>query len=136
MTLTIDRGKWLTGEALKLLHGDSVLLDALGLQCCLGMYLESCGVSKEALLHVTMPSDLRFLDTPIPDEAGWLLDSPRVNSPQARVLQELNDDVDLAATDRELFIRRRFHLAGVKVEFTGDYQEAVEKVNAWQRRSA
>ncbi len=115
--LVIDRSIWLHGEG----KGDSYLLRRRdGKMCCLGIYLDACGVSKDLLLSLRMPS---FLEV-IPLEAEWLIndeDGRARSSEDVFELAILNDT--RAVDDRENKIAEVFKKNDVEVEFVGEVKK-------------
>jgi hypothetical protein len=112
MKLTIDRNTWLRGEgsvASRLLRKDD------GKKCCLGFYMNACGVSDSKIEDVRLPSDL----DDIPNEAAWLVEKEIKNlnipSLMAYDLMQCNDES--LQGDREEEITKIFKEAGVEVEF-------------------
>lgn len=64
----IDRSRWHRGqggEGSKLLRQDDKM-------CCVGLYLESCGVPRAKLLDVAYASGVV-----LPEQAKWLLDNSK-----------------------------------------------------------
>ncbi len=114
---TIDRSKWLRGEVFPGVN--SVLCDRDGRKCCLGFYLESCGVSPGALTDEPCPEDVAH---DIPEEAEWLVygkygDDPK-DSVFAEALISANDEVsDYTEEEREQLITGVFADRGVTVHF-------------------
>ena len=107
---TIDRKRWLRGEG-----SETSYLHRLsdGKQCCLGFYLEACGVKRVDIVGVGSPVRLLY----IPDEAKWL----EVNEGEgSRPLVAANDALVLKASTRESRITNLFREHGVAVEFVGD----------------
>ena len=112
---TIDRRVWDRGLETKLLNPETQKM------CCVGIYLESLGVSKESLKGKTTAQKLAEL----PVSAEWLVE--KVTGPLgaasslARSLYHENDTLDLSAAEREKAIARLFAEApgGIDVEFTG-----------------
>ena len=109
---TIDRAIWLRGEGG---HASRLLRSSDSKMCCVGIYLEACGVPRNALLNERMPCDIstrygkfpQFLDTRVP--LGCVYDSD--------CLMATNDKVDLDETVRETRITQIFANNGVKVQF-------------------
>lgn len=135
-TLVIDRGQWLTGEALRELQGDSCLLhERSSLKCCLGIYLEQLGVAQVNLVGKGMPTDLREEDEQTgsgntPDEAGWLFKPLDTNIEIGPMVQDhiaaTNDSKRFDAAEREWKIASLFKQHGdIEVTFTGDYVAAL-----------
>lgn len=106
MKFTIDRQKWLRGEGGMYSY---LLRPSDGKQCCVGMYLEHCGVTTSELKGKAVISELCATITP---SAGWLMNqSPR------NELYSTNDDRELSDAERERDIAKYFATVGVEVEF-------------------
>jgi hypothetical protein len=112
MKLTIDRNTWLRGEGSvvsRLLRKDD------GKKCCLGFYMNACGVSDSKIEDVRLPSEL----DDIPSEAAWLVEKNIKNlgmaSPIAFNLMLYNDAFSQFGREEE--ITKIFKEAGVEVEF-------------------
>ena len=105
--------------------------------CCLGIFLEACGVDRDALLNNSEPRDL-FRS--IPEGARWLvnyLDSasefdpgsfdprysaaPDIQPQDVRDVMAVNDADDISETERERKTAAFFAAHGITVTFTGDY---------------
>lgn len=115
--LTIDRARWLRGD---LIQEDSQLLSPMGRMCCLGFYLEACGVPREKLLGESCPSNLREL---LPGQADWLaekaLHKDRVDNLVEDEFISVNDDAQLSEKGRELRLQQLFKQRGIRVRFVG-----------------
>ena len=108
MELIIDRKIWLRGEI------DSFLVrESDGKKCCLGIYLESCGVKRDRLLQIQDPA---YLEVELPEQARWLM-AGHQNSDQAGFLMKANDDQQAGPTEREEEIRYFFRQIGITVRF-------------------
>ena len=121
--LVIDRAIWLRGGG-----SGSGMLRTLAepvKMCCLGIYLDACGIPRDELAGLGRPSDLMLgVDkgrVAFPDEARWLLrrENRRFNSEAAVALYQTNDSSQLTAAQREEALRRIFAQHGVDVEFAG-----------------
>lgn len=118
--LVIDRKVWLRGEGslVSELHRKSD-----GKMCCLGIYLESCGIPRESMTGRGGPFKM-FIDshTEPPEEARWLLDphgyTGQCTSVIASELMTVNDERGDDAL-RERRVKALFAQAGVDVEFVG-----------------
>ena len=119
-TLTIDRGIWLQGRDSKI--GSYLLRPVDEKMCCLGIYLEVLGVTRDRLWN---KSFLTSVGGQIPEEASWLLDNGG-NSLAALGLADVNDNTKRSKSDRERMIANRFAKHGVKVEFIGAYPKRVK----------
>lgn len=131
---TIDRSIWLRSEYTKSLKGtlgefvagqptgSYLLREADRKRCCLGIYLQACGVPDEALEGVASPG---YLYRHRSDDVrkmlpSWLIgniNSIDVNSPDAAALMEVNDDDTTDDDTKEDFIIQKFSEHGVKVVF-------------------
>jgi hypothetical protein len=114
---TIDRAKWLHGEG----EISSFLLRASdGKQCCLGFYLESCGIPRDKLENRASPGNITFFGgVQIPE---WLLNiGTLLHSKEAFALMVENDDVVTPDFHRETAIIAGFARVGITVTFTGEY---------------
>ena len=108
MELIIDREIWLRGET------DSYLMrESDGKKCCLGIYLESCGVDSNSLKQIT---DAPALPVELPEQAGWLMDG-NVNSDLGAHLMSANDDGQIRPIEREREIRHFFYQVGITLRF-------------------
>lgn len=117
----INRDRWLRGEggSMSKLHRPED-----GKQCCLGFYLQDCGVSQEEMKNMGSPLSLTIAkEVKMPEEAGWLLETSSMsaveltNSPTCRRLMDRNDSTLYADYEREEFLIREFKKNGVEVEF-------------------
>src|SRR5690348_15267405 len=69
MDLTIDRNIWLRGEE----QSQSFLLRTLDdRQCCVGIYLEACGVPRHSLAD---RASAESINSQLPTEAQWLTEN-------------------------------------------------------------
>jgi hypothetical protein len=115
---TISREKWLRGEG----HQVSFLIRGFDKkQCCLGFYLEACGVSSEILRDLRSPQVLfdDGFDDEFPEEASWLLSGDRTpfNSDDGNALMVVNDTPDTPGLTREESIAEKFLEHDVLVTF-------------------
>lgn len=117
---TIDRAKWLQAghPAIKEDRVESQLCDSQGRMCCLGFYLNSCGVAKSAMRRDLLPSDVVMLDSP--KEIQWLFEFDVSSRRNESVLASMNDAVGVTQHRREQQIRREFAKQGIKVKFVGE----------------
>lgn len=117
--LRISRAIWLRGEG-----GSSSFLLRCGdaKMCCLGIYLEACGISRRILQGVGSPI-LLSIRHKIPAEVRWLFTDDGRESQDCAGLMSINDR-DLTYSNhfdedqRERSIIRRFSQQGITVEFT------------------
>jgi len=111
MELVIDREIWLRGE------NDSYLLrDSDDRRCCLGIYLEACGVDKEQLSNKQDPYDFAR-GYKLPMQTTWLMLGDHHNSDLAGQLMGANDDRNLLEEQREEEITFLFAKVGITVRF-------------------
>ena len=111
-TLVIPRNKWLHGEGA---DHSKLYRPSDGKMCCLGIYLESCGVPKSVLRNMNYPASVA-LDQ-IPEEAGWLINSEKADSGAANDLMAVNDLTTIPEENREERITDIFSANGVTVLF-------------------
>lgn len=115
---TIDRAKWLNGELYKRyekadLAAPTGCLYEDGMKCCLGFYVESCGVSLRTMKGYAFPSEL---------EGGRNVDKiAEAIIDNESNLAEINDSTDLSPKKREVAITKAFAEQGIKVSFKGKY---------------
>ena len=118
--IIIDRKIWLHGE--KDLPTGSWLHRSLdGKMCCVGIYLNQCGVSKKDLLDRSDATSLVEVGTKLPKQAEWLTNTVRHpsgiyidNTKDAGHLMTVND-----TTANEKIIKRMFAKHDVKIKFVG-----------------
>lgn len=122
--LVIDREKWLRGQGAEL---SKLLRREDEKMCCVGFYLESCGVPRETLLGnaAAHSPEVALI---LPDEAKWLNNGDLYlpnSSPIGRELYAINDRIiilnSLTPTmdelERENRVMELFSQQGVEVEF-------------------
>lgn len=114
MKFTIDRSKWIRGKD----RGMSYLLrPADGKRCCVGFYLQACGLTDEQLSNRcyadSYDQNLRKDDLPAGTE--WLHISRSKEGGDS--VYYVNDDMELTETEREERIAARFAREGHEVEF-------------------
>lgn len=114
--LTIDRSRWLRGEgdSRSVLHRPSD-----GKMCCLGFYLEACGIPRERLTGRSTPGSILTKDQ-APEEAKWLFqkddDRGSYHSGACIDLMRTND-ATRSERQREEIIAEEFAFHGVNVTF-------------------
>lgn len=128
--LIIDRKTWYRGQRAdtsKLLRND-------GMRCCLGFYLQSCGMDDQGnrgTIEMGTPASLlNDVGAEIPEEAQWLIDMVgsdaandcicAENSKECQRLMSLNDVPSSSVypeSDREMAITKIFAEHGIAVEF-------------------
>ena len=122
----IDRSQWLPweaqrgGSALRLTGSYGKTADGRTRMCCLGIYLNKCGVPKDTLNGYVMPRELPLkIVAKIP---SWLSD----DDDTAGDLANVNDTANFAIRKgerridaREKKIKALFKKQGVKVKFIG-----------------
>lgn len=120
--LKIDRSIWLRGEGdrrSKLLRSSDQKM------CCIGIYLEACGVDREILSDIGDASSM-FVKRVLPEEARWLVSTDI--SPSAESFYRINDCIlnsdypdeyaEISSEeDREQKIKEMFLKHDVEVEF-------------------
>ena len=104
----IDRKIWLRGEGTDM---SSLLRRMDDKQCCLGIYLEACGMPRDMLREISEPA---YVLTTLPEETLWLMDTEKY---QDINLMTINDNQDLWETQRERKIAEIFAQHGITVEF-------------------
>lgn len=110
MKFTIDRKKWLRGDE------DSLLLRKKDRKmCCLGIFLNECGMKKKDLMGKGSPYSL---DTPLPQQAQWLTNQWG-NADLTRELMKVNDDDTICDNTREKKLRELFRKKNITVHFRG-----------------
>ena len=126
--IIIDRKIWLHGkkqvdhtgnvsEKSSMLHRP---LD--GKMCCIGIYLNQCGISKKDLLERSDATSLVEVDIKLPKQAEWLITTVRYpsgsiynnNTKDAGHLMTVND-----GTANEKTIKRVFAKHDVEIKFVG-----------------
>jgi hypothetical protein len=118
----IDRSTWLRGE-----RGNSLLRNSKGCCCCLGFYLEACGLPPNVLEGFGTPENVHDV-VAVPAEAGWLLhpseESASVcDSGICLALIDANDNSD-DEPHREKTIAELFAKQGIEVVFvSGESKE-------------
>jgi hypothetical protein len=113
---TIDRKTWLQGEGSE---ASRLLRPEDNKRCCLGFYLESCGVSVRKLLDKKAPSDVNCSLK----RGAWLLTgwNDREASHDASELMTINDCMGMYKRSREKRVRELFAGNGILVKFKGKY---------------
>jgi hypothetical protein len=114
-TITITRKNWLHGEGG---YTSRLIRRCDEKKCCLGFYLEQCGISPSVLENTSCPSDLG--SDLIPQEAQWLLSDRRAygnDSKEGERLMNSNDSTRTTDGHKEKFIKKTFANHGVKVKF-------------------
>lgn len=122
--LVIDRKIWLRGES----NGKLLTHDRKAM-CCLGIYMNSCGVSREKLRSLGSPECVIVKykqEVKLPEDASWLYKKPDgfisnnlYNSDLVFNLMSVNDNFEINEKEREEQIRDLFAKADVKVKFVG-----------------
>lgn len=123
---TLDRSRWYRGKG----PGGSALLRASdGKMCCLGLYLESCGVPHGELTWKVYPSGSKDR---LPAEGQWLAtddDTRRTYSVPSydkdstlptfasNFIAYTNDDRSIDDEEREKILTKAFAENGVEVTF-------------------
>ena len=112
MDLVIDRTIWLRGEGAKA----SRLLRNDGKMCCVGIYLEACGVPRGELLDRSTFYILPSAEKP--DQASWL-DEPAFSLAPSHATQLYAANDAEMCSDREQTIAAIFAKHDVTVTFVG-----------------
>ncbi len=118
----INRKIWLRGEGSA---KSSLFRDTDGKQCCLGIYLNACGVPKNILEGCSTVKD--FLNqtgkniTLTADQVQWMIsDSSSKSSNDVVKLYSENDySIDNSEENREKTIKELFAKNNIDVEFIG-----------------
>jgi hypothetical protein len=113
MKLIIPREKWERGKPSALYNPDN------GKSCCVGLYLQACGLSTETLSLKRTANSVLLRDK-IPGDAKWLVGPYCESAPSdvAADLYEANDRRFISEKERESLIAERFMSGGdVEVEF-------------------
>jgi hypothetical protein len=111
-TLVIDREVWLRGDPFL-----SKLLDDRGKRCCVGIYLQSCGMADEVLRDMRSVDGLvaTYGDEVLPERARWMYDGRDV--PKWNRIYNRNDATGVDEDKREADIAAKFAAYGVDVTF-------------------
>ncbi len=122
--ITIDRKIWLRGKKMIDQTGDSLELASMlnrpfdGRMCCIGIYLNQCGIAKKDLLDKADPAMLTDSGD-LPKQAEWLIerDGEHITSyiDNSEVAGKLMTENDGAA--REERIAALFAKHDVEIEF-------------------
>jgi hypothetical protein len=111
---TVVRDTWLRGEgpdkSYLLREGDTK-------QCCLGFYLEACGVPREKLLYQAAPAELGEV---VPKQATWLVHggiARGCHTAEACALMSTNDEEEMKDTDREAKLIKLFAKKHITLKF-------------------
>lgn len=111
----VDRAVWLRGEGSE---NSRLLRRQDDKMCCLGIYLDACGIAAEKLEDQATPEDV----DPSEDIPAWLYrltkDSKECTAKVWNLI-DTNDDEDIPETEREAEVERLFANEGIKVTFTG-----------------
>lgn len=111
MKLTIDRNVWLRGEGAS---ASCLLREVDGKRCCLGIYLQACGVRDEELGYSESPEKIQHL----PNQAQWLIEpTTYTDTGDTCNLMERNDIREIGEDEREEKIASIFAKHNVEVEF-------------------
>lgn len=109
--LVIDRSRWLRGEGAS---ASRLLRPCDGKMCCLGFYLESCGLTPEVMLDEETPFNVR--EKIEGSGAEWLLNGIS-HSGSGMALMIANDNMGKTDVSREGYIKQMFEEHGVDVTF-------------------
>jgi hypothetical protein len=116
-SFTIDRATWLHGEGSE----DSYLIRSRdSKKCCLGFYLENCGLPKEYLTDRMSPMGWDAeMHARTPD---WLFNGNKLRvSDACQLLMNTNDAPTDPPSEKEASIIAGFKAVGIEVSFTGSY---------------
>lgn len=89
--------------------------------CCVGLYLESCGVPAEKLTNQCYASSFHLIDL-LPEETRWLNMGPAFGSPVGNAgscIAMTNDERGLSNAERERILTEKFAKGGVALRFVG-----------------
>lgn len=123
-SFSIDRKTWFHGQC-----GSRLLCQSDNKRCCLGFYLNACGLSDAEIADKSTPLSV-FYENPnsVPD---WLIEQiglAPIHTEIALHLMDVNDRTMSSAgigyimrTEREAKITELFAQAGITVTFTGEY---------------
>jgi hypothetical protein len=114
--LVIDRSRWFCGRGPEL---SRLLRPTDKLMCCIGIYLESCGVPPEILSGQCYPT-ATSVAAHVPEHARWLLDPEpldEVGQSDRTALAVTNDTKGLFRVEREQRIAEIFAKHDVEVVF-------------------
>jgi len=120
--LVIDRSRWLPLEAQT---GGSWLYDPdTNRMCCLGLFFESLGWSKESIKNKATPIELQRHEKKFNSIPKWLLTSNGNDSKIASLLMSANDGGGvfdgLSLADREAKIISIFAEQDIELSFVGE----------------
>ncbi len=121
MEFTVKRAEWLRGEGG---HPSLLFRPSDRKRCCIGFYLNACGVSDATLEDNPSPHDIPRAEIALPWSAGWLLDPgestnlpAEANSQSCLELMRVNDARFVPLGDREQRVAALFAKHGVVVKF-------------------
>ena len=113
----IDRNIWLRGDGG---YESYLLRSSDGKQCCLGIYLEACGISRGRLNNSCDPSCLVDEWSDVPDWMSEIYAGTLAKRRQAEAVNALikaNDDESLTQDELERQIACGFAKQGITVDF-------------------
>lgn len=113
--LVIDREIWLRGD-----DESSMLFNSSdGRSCCVGIYLEDCGVPDDVMDGIPDVAQLvaHVGDEILPKRAAWLLDEEGKDVAAKIDLYLHNDSDEIGEGEREEMVAERFAEYGVDVSF-------------------
>ncbi len=134
MDLTIDRRRWRTGQEGEAMTGEgiTVLLNDRGYMCCLGFLALAMGAKEEQIYDVSEP-DRIAMDLPLLQKSVGV---SKCNSDFAASAIQINDKIEIDATEREDKIEKLFAKNGINVTFINDYVRHGDKlVNEYDTES-
>lgn len=105
-TFTVKRSTWVRGRPGYLLMED-------GRMCCLGFFVQACGIPPEAMLQKTYPGTLLKLRSQLPP---WVIDYGNISE-----IVHVNDTIRVIDKDddetREARLKKLFMMHGVEIVF-------------------
>lgn len=121
--LVIDRTRWHRGRG----HGNSYLLNSEDKMCCLGFECIANGYTPDQIKKVSTPRCLviDIKSTSIPDNLRWLVRDREgvesslafVSTDDAKLLMDINDDMDIYDEERQQQISAIFARNSIQVTF-------------------
>jgi len=113
-SFTIKRSVWLRGERAQ---PSFLLRESDGKQCCIGIYLEACGIPRNDKVNKRSATSLADLGVQVP---RWLVGPIGIDTAPsfaARVLMQINDETNVDLADREREVTAGFADVGITVTF-------------------
>lgn len=126
-TITIDRSKWRRGGSGKTGRDFAKLYNPTEPtqynMCCLGQYLEQCGVKKTLLTNAMSPGDIKVEDVPKVTKAMEVLVNPEesfkwfAETELTGAAMDINDNVKISGKTREKRLTKLFEKHGIQLVF-------------------